>query len=109
MNWSFRARLKTLKYGLMLSPFAMAMLVMIEVTVSSMTTSGSPLPASGLEEAFQDTVQTHLLFGAETLVWGYVCVGLGLGLYKLLQRLLTGGGPAGGRINHGATLTSRDG
>ena len=70
-----------------LSPFAIAVLVMTEFTLLSMIIPDSALPVSGLEATFLGTVQTNILFGGVTLVWGYVCVGLGLGIYRLLKRL----------------------
>jgi hypothetical protein len=71
----------------MLSPFAMAVLVTTEFTLLSMIIPVSAQPVSGLEATFLGTVQTNILFGGVTLVWGYVCVGLGLGKYRLLKRL----------------------
>lgn len=60
---------------------------MIKFTLLSMFIPASAIPVSGLEATFLDTVQTNILFGGVALVWGYVCVGLGLGIYRLLQRL----------------------
>lgn len=84
--WSYRVRLETLKYGFMLSPLVMAVLVMTEFTLLSMILPASTAPESGLESIFLDTVQINIFLGGITLVWGYICVGLGLGIYRLLRQ-----------------------
>jgi hypothetical protein len=82
---SFKSRVEVVKYLFVLSPFAMAILVMLEVTIVSLTTGGSAMASDGLISNFEYSVGINLLFGILALVWGYICVGLGLGGFKLLQ------------------------
>lgn len=82
---SFKSRLNVLKYLFVLSPFAMAMLVMLEVTIISLATGGIAMPSDELVSNLKTSVGVNLLFGVLALVWGYICVALALGCYKLLQ------------------------
>jgi hypothetical protein len=82
---SFKSRLNDLKYLFFLSPFAMAILVMLEVTILSLATGGIAIPSDELVSNLKTSVEVNLLFGILALVWGYICVVLGLGGYKLLQ------------------------
>jgi hypothetical protein len=86
---SFRSRLEVLRYLFILSPFAMAILVMLEVTILSLATGGIAVPSADLISNFKTSTGINLLVGILALVWGYICVGLGLGIYKLLQRFGT--------------------
>lgn len=83
---SFISQFEVLKYLYILSPFAMAMLVMLEVTIISLVTGGIAMPSPDLVSNFKYSAGINLLFGILALVWGYICVGLGLGGFKLLQR-----------------------
>lgn len=83
---SFRSTEKTLKVVYLLSPILMAISIMILMTVLTIAPAEGPLPASDLLSSFQDSIGTGGLFAILTLVWGYICVGLGFGIYKLLQR-----------------------
>lgn len=82
---SFKSRLEVLKYLYILSPFAMAMLVMLEVTFISLPVGGMAVPSPELVPNFIYYVGVNLLFGILALVFGYIFVGLGFGGYKLLQ------------------------
>ena len=88
---SFRSRLEVLKYLLVLSPFAMAILVMTEVTIISLSIWGFSLTLAPFPEDIKISTAIFLLvsilgLGILALMWGYICVGLGLGSYKILQR-----------------------
>ena len=92
---SFKIPLKTLQYLFILSPFAMAILAMMEATLVSLAAGGFALTSADLASDFKTDIGINLLMGIGinlmmgilALVWGYICVGLGLGGYKLLQRL----------------------
>ena len=82
----FKSRVQTIKILYSLSPLMMIILIIVEVTLLSPMTSGGPQLTSNLASNFKDTIFTWGLFAAVTLFWGYFCVGLGFGIYKLLQR-----------------------
>ena len=82
---SFRSRPKVLKTVSILSPFAMAMLVMIELTTLSMNSLESSLPTFDLSSISKDSIGAIAMFVIITIFWGYLCVGIGLGLYKLFR------------------------
>jgi hypothetical protein len=51
-----------------------------------------------LQTAFQDSVGTGVLFAIITLFWGYICIAMGFGGYKLLQHF--------GKIKEDKKITS---
>ena len=81
---SFKSRLKVLQSIFVLSPLAMAMLVMIEVIFMSMNNSDSSIPTFNLSSISMDSIGAIAVFTIITILWGYLCVGIGLGFYKLL-------------------------
>lgn len=83
---SFKIRLETLQYLFLLSPFAMAILAMMEATIVSLATGDITLPSADLASNFKTSIGINLMMGILALVWGTICVGIGLGGYKLLQR-----------------------
>jgi hypothetical protein len=86
LSISFISRLEVLKYLFFLSPFVMAVLVMLEVTIISLPLGDYAFPDAGLLSTFMTTAGINLLMGILALIFGYGCVGLGLGGYILLQR-----------------------
>jgi hypothetical protein len=69
-----------------LSPLAMTVLtiaVTIIFTFGGMK-EGETLPIPGGFDKY--LIGFNLLIGAISLIWGYICVGIGFGIYKLLQR-----------------------
>jgi len=82
---SFRSTERVLRTVYLLSPFLMAIVILIVVTTLTITPPEGSLLISGLTSNFQDSVGTGVLFAIITLVWGYICVGLGFEGYKLLQ------------------------
>lgn len=82
---TIRVRLQVLRYVFALSPFAMAILIMLVVALITNTSPDGTSFFSALADNYQETLGASGLFGIITLIWGYVCVGLGFGLYKLLQ------------------------
>ena len=84
---SFKLRLKTLQYLFTLSPFAMAMLAMIEATIVSVAGGGYAMSTADLPSNFNMGIGINVMMGILSLVYGYICVGLGIAGYKLLQRL----------------------
>jgi hypothetical protein len=83
---SFKIRVQTLIKVFALSPIAMAVFIVLFVTLvlgSGDTAAVSPDLATGAGEFFGAPVW----FGIVTLVWGYLCVAIGFSIYKLLQRL----------------------
>jgi hypothetical protein len=83
---SFKSRLKMLQYLFILSPFAMAILAMMEGAIITLSTRDLITPSADLLSNFIASAGFSLMMGILALVWGYVCVGLGFGGYTLLQR-----------------------
>lgn len=88
---SFRSRLEVLKCLLALSPFAMAILVVIELAIIAVAIWGFSIPSAGFQQDIIISTTIFLLvgilgFGILALMWGYICVGFGFGGYKILQR-----------------------
>ena len=85
--WSFRSRVQVLMKAFALSPIAKALLIVIFVNITSIGAGNwdmfSDNPTGNLENFFG----SNLWFVILTLIWGYICVGIGYGIYKLLQRL----------------------
>ena len=83
---SFRSRAQVLIKVFALSPLFMTILIVILVNLWSIGSENWDMfsynPSENLENFFGSTLWFALL----TLVWGYLCVGIGYGLYKFLQR-----------------------
>jgi hypothetical protein len=82
---SFKSVEKVLRGVYVLSPILMAVVVMIVVTTLAIAPQDVSLPVSNFLSNLQDSIGTGGLFAVLALIWGYLCVGLGLGGYKLLQ------------------------
>jgi hypothetical protein len=83
---SFKSRLEVLRYIFVLSPFAMTILVMLEATLISLATTGNTVTSIDYMSTFKSTTEVNIFVGLLALIWGYVCVGIGYGVYKLLHR-----------------------
>lgn len=77
--WSFSARPNTALRVFALSPIAMTLLTVAALTIMTLGDS-SP----GMID--RDFLSLNLLYVGVTLIWGYVCVGIGYGIYRLLQK-----------------------
>jgi len=70
-----------------LSPIAMTILTITLLNLLVLGTSGDSMILSSPLVKDQDFISFNLLSLIFSLIWGYICVGIGLGLYKLLQHL----------------------
>jgi hypothetical protein len=70
-----------------LSPIAMTILTIALLNLVALGTSGDSTMLSNPLVKDQDFVSFNLLSLGFSLLWGYICVGIGLGLYKLLRHL----------------------
>jgi hypothetical protein len=86
---SFKSTERVLRVVYLLSPLLMAIMILIVVTTLKITPAEGSLLVSDLTSNYHDSVGTGVLFAFITLVWGYLCVGLGFGGYKLLQQFGT--------------------
>jgi hypothetical protein len=84
--WSFKGQPRTHLAAFALSPFAMTVLVMIVVSFLSLGNENPTFSASNLLQNAGIFLGTNILFALVSLVWGYICVGTGYGIYKILQR-----------------------
>jgi hypothetical protein len=84
--WSFRSQSQVLMKGFTLSPLVMTILVLIIVNALSIGNGGWSQVSSNPTTNASDLLGSNALFAGLTIVWGYICVGIGYGFYKLLQR-----------------------
>jgi phosphate/sulfate permease len=68
-----------------LSPLVMTLLVLILVNVLTIGNGGWNLLSSNPTANALGILGSNALFAGLTLLWGYICVGIGYGIYKLLQ------------------------
>ncbi len=83
---SFKLRIETLQYLFLLSPFAMAILAMLEATIVSLPAWSLASPSTDLASNLKMGIGINLMMGILSLIFGYLCVGIGFGSYKILQR-----------------------
>jgi len=84
--WSFRSRAQTLMKVFAWSPVAMAVLIVIFLTIISVSTQDWDMFLLNPLVSTENFFGSPLWFVILTLVWGYICVGVGFGLYTILQR-----------------------
>jgi hypothetical protein len=86
---SFRVQARAAMKAFALSPIAMTILTIAVLDLMVMGTSGDGtiLPNSLMMD--HDSISFNILVLAFSLTWGYLCVGIGLGIYRLLQRSRT--------------------
>lgn len=84
--WSFRSRVQTLMKVFAWSPVVMAGLIVIFLSMISASTQDWDMFQSNPLANSQNFFGSPLWFVLLTLVWGYICVGLGFGLYEILRR-----------------------
>jgi hypothetical protein len=70
-----------------LSPIAMTILTITLLNLLALGTSDDSTILSSSLLKNQDFISFNMLSLIFSLVWGYICVGIGFGLYKLLQHL----------------------
>ncbi len=70
-----------------LSPIGMTLLTISVVNLLAIATSGNGTISSVLSTRNQDLIYFNVMIFACSLIWGYICVGIGLELYKLFQHL----------------------
>ena len=73
--------------GFALSPIAMTMLTVSLVNLLAIGTSGDGVILSNPAVKDQDFISFNILVFALSLIWGYICVGIGFGIYKLLKQI----------------------
>lgn len=84
--WSFRARAETLMKVFALSPLAMSVLIVIVLSVISAGSQDWGMFQANPLASAENFFASPLWFVFLTLLWGYICVGAGFGIYKILQR-----------------------
>ena len=83
--WSFIGKAPAMIKAFALSPIAMSLLTAAVLIIIEFggRTSGVP---SGFETLDTSSGAAILLFAGVALIWGYMCVGVGYGLYRILKR-----------------------
>jgi hypothetical protein len=84
---SFISRARTTLKVFALSPIAMTVLIIAWVNLLGMGAPETGMLSSSPVVNYQDFINSNSLFAVVTMVWGYMCVGTGFGIYKLLRRL----------------------
>lgn len=84
--WSFRSRAEVLRKVFAWSPVAMAVMIVIFLSIISLSTQDWDMFLSNPVASAENFFASPLWFVILTLVWGYICVGIGLGIYEILQR-----------------------
>lgn len=69
-----------------LSPIAMVILTLAVTNILAFWDSGEGTYAANPYSNLQDLTSFNILVATFVLIWSYVCVGFGLGVYKLLRR-----------------------
>jgi hypothetical protein len=85
--WSFRSRAQALIKVFALSPLVMAILVMIIVNLLLPGGENQDISSYAQTGNLEGFFASNLWFVFLALGWGYICVGVGWGFYKLLQML----------------------
>jgi hypothetical protein len=78
--------MRTLMKVFALSPVAMAILILTSLSVMSASTQDWDMSLANPLANSENFFGSPLWFVILTLVWSYICVGLGFGIYKILQR-----------------------
>jgi hypothetical protein len=82
---SFITEARTALKVFALSPLAMTLLTVATLNLLMFSNMGEAGILSN-PAIDQDYMSLNILGAAFTLIWGYLCVGIGFGIYKLLQR-----------------------
>ncbi|MEO8357126.1 MAG: hypothetical protein ABI621_14540 [Chloroflexota bacterium] len=83
--WSFISQARTALKVFALSPLAMTILTIATLNLLALNNTGEAAILSN-PVIDQDYIGLNIIGAAFTLIWGYICVGIGFGIYKLLQR-----------------------
>lgn len=83
---SFIAQARTALRAFALSPLAMTVLTLAVINIMSLgnTGGGTWFASPGIID--QDLISLNLFGAAFTLLWGYICVGVGYAIYRLLRK-----------------------
>lgn len=87
--WSFIGKARTALKVFAISPLAMTPLTVATLTILILGTSGESNISSSPGIFNQDLlliIGISLLGAAFALIWGYICVGIGYGIYRFLQK-----------------------
>lgn len=84
--FSFRSRVPVLMKIFALAPLAMSVLVVLFLGLISASTQDWEMFSSNPMANAENFFGSPLWFVLLTLVWGHICVGIGFGIYKILQR-----------------------
>ena len=85
LGLSLFVKARTLIKGFALSPIVMTILTLGLVNLLAIGSSRDGAIPSDLLIKDQGLISFNLLSFVVSLVWGYICVGIGFGIYKLLQ------------------------
>jgi hypothetical protein len=86
---SVRVQARVAMKAFALSTIAMTILTIAVLDLMAMGTSGDGTILSNSLIRDQDFISFNILVLTLSLIWGYICVGIGFGIYKLLQRSRT--------------------
>jgi hypothetical protein len=84
---SFKSRAQVRIKGFALSPFGMALLVLAVVNMLSLHGEDISTIVATRAAFAEDLWGSNVVFLLLTLLWGYLCVGIGYGIYRILRGL----------------------
>jgi hypothetical protein len=84
--WSFIAQVRSALKVFALAPLGMTLLTIATLDIITLGFFGNDPAISKPGLIDMDFIGSNLLSAGSALVWGYICVGIGFGVYKLLQR-----------------------
>jgi hypothetical protein len=85
LTLSFITQARTAIKAFAISPAAMTILTMAVMNLLPWSDSGTGQALAGPVGMDRDFIYFNLLVFAFSLIWGYICVWMGFGIYKLLQ------------------------
>ena len=83
---SFRVQARAAMKAFALSPITMTILAVAVLDLMAIGSSGDGTILSNSLVRDQDFMSLNISVLTFSLTWGYICVGIGLGIYRLLQR-----------------------
>jgi len=85
--WSFIGKPRTMLTIFALSPLAMTILTTAILIIMDLGEIGAEIPFSQPQRLDADFFSFNAQIAGISLAWGYICVGIGFAVYKMLQHL----------------------
>lgn len=83
--WSFIGKARNMLTIFALSPLAMTILTTAIIIIMDLGDIGSEIPFSQPQALGTDFLSFNAQIAGISFAWGYICVGIGYGIYRILQ------------------------